>query len=447
MNRLAIILAGLGLSAFFLGWAPAKAEWASVLMPSGRIYGDLYIPTESSAKKFQSQSGSIWLQIDPQADESFGARVIYQLDYFDVQQSRVSAGKTENGFRSQLREGYFSFSTDGFDVRGGKQIIPWGKSDAINPTDFLTGKDLSVLNPDEEVRRTGAWALQATWVPESGTSPWSVTGIWIPLFAQGRMLIDASRFSSNVVIGGVQEPTTQLSNSEIATKLAYNGDGWDASFSFFSGWDHRPHFEEKVRVMVGLTPMVQVAQTFRRINAVGADGSWAGEKWVLRFESAYVQTENYDGQFTIVTPSHWDTVIGAERPLGDRFRIQAQLVSRVYPKFKRPEEVSWGDAISTAINQSVSQANALMLGYQDPFYPSGTLRIAYTNDEDHWEAEVFYLQNFVGSDYLLRPKIAISATDNLKISLGADLYNGPNDRPLGALKSLSSVFTEVKYTF
>jgi hypothetical protein len=406
------------------------------------------VPTERVQKDLQQMSASFWLQVDPQFNEHFGSRVLFEGDYFELGAARLAEGKQQSHFRGLLREGYLSYSQDGWDIKVGKQIIPWGKSDAINPTDFLSGKDYTILNPDEEVRRTGATGVQMSWVPSAGTSAWTFTGVWLPIFAQSKNLIDSSVLSPTVVLAGIDEPDVEISNSEVAGKLAYSGDGWDVSLSGFSGWDHRPLFEEKRRYFVGTTPFIEMVQGFRRINAVGVDGSWAGEKWIFRGESAFVQTENYDGTFTTVTPSHWDTVLGVERPFGDHLRIQFQAVTRYFPNYKDPEEtVVVNDPVSTVVNRQIAMANALVSGYQDQFIPSGTLRVSYTDEANHWDGEVFYLQNMVGSDYLVRPKFSVAATDSLRLTAGADLYGGPRDRPLGALRSYSSLFIEAKYVF
>ena len=55
--------------------------------------------------------------------------------------------------------------------------------------------------------------------------------------------------------------------------------------------------------------------------------------------------------------------------------------------------------------------------------------------------------NFIGGDYLIRPKFSYAFTDALKGTLGMDYYGGPMDRPLGQLQVFNSVFVEGKYSF
>jgi hypothetical protein len=167
--------------------------------------------------------------------------------------------------------------------------------------------------------------------------------------------------------------------------------------------------------------------TFHHTRALGADGSFTSGKWIFRAESAYVWTETDP----LVEPAHWDSVIGVERPLGDDFRIQAQIYVRTHPSYLDPVG-------------PVASANALLQGYQYATRESFTLRTSYTHES--WEAEFFLLANVQG-DYLARPKATYSVSDALKATAGLDWYAGPDDRTLGAMKAYSSVFLEGKFLF
>ena len=49
------------------------------------------------------------------------------------------------------------------DVRAGRQIIAWGRADGVNPTDNLSGQDLTLLVPDDVDRRLGTTAVRASY--------------------------------------------------------------------------------------------------------------------------------------------------------------------------------------------------------------------------------------------------------------------------------------------
>jgi hypothetical protein len=387
----------------------AIAQAAEPLALSGRVFTDVYAPVrDADTAPYRLNSASLWLQGDAKAGDATSGRFVLDA--------------TTNAPYLVVREAYADYFKNGFELRAGQLIVPWGKSDAINPTDFLSAKNLTRFNPDEEVRRLGAPILWAAWTPSGGTSPLTFTVVAVPVFAQTQLLIPPTAVPTGVNLNtqpNVATPT--LANTETALKIAYNGSSWDASLTAFRGWNHAPD-------LYVVAPPASLGFTFHHVRALGGDASFTSGKWIFRAESAYVWTETDP----LVEPAHWDSVLGVERPLGDDFRIQAQLYVRTHPSYVDP----FGP---------VANANALLQGYQFATRESFTLRFSY--DRESWAAELFALANVQGGDYLLRPKATYSISDALKATAGLDWYAGPDDRMLGAMKAYSSVFLEAKYLF
>jgi hypothetical protein len=425
--------------------APAPETLSVAGVPiSGRLFTDFYVPTNNPLNgSLQQISGSLWLQADPKLGENGSAHFVFTAN--EILTSSVSS---YNQFTPGLREGSISYSKLGFDFRAGKMILPWGKSDVINPTDFLTAKNYSFFNPDDEVRRIGSISLFLAWTPNQGNSPFTITVVGTPVFAQTQLLLAPGQIPANISLNTTpQTPTASLANSETALKVAYTGNQWDASLLFFRGWNHTPLFQ--ATAVTGALPNlgVNAIETFQRYKALGGDASFVTGKWVLRAETAYVWTENDDGQSPLLQPSHFDAVAGVERPLGDDFRLQVQGLIRYYPQFLPPSQATGATPVLTYVNQQIALSNALVQNYQDQVRPAATARFAYSNEKDGIEAEIFILANLVGGDYLVRPQFTYACTDALKLIAGLDYRAGPADRPLGALAPYNSVFTEVRYVF
>jgi len=141
------------------------------------IFTNFYLPTSDPlGSNLQQASGSIWIQADPKLTESSSAHFTLGIDEI------AASAATTPQLRMRLREGYVGYNRSGFELIAGKIIIPWGKSDVVNPTDFLTAKDYSFFNPDEEVKRLGAIGVSLTWTPGKGDSPMSFTVVSIPVF-------------------------------------------------------------------------------------------------------------------------------------------------------------------------------------------------------------------------------------------------------------------------
>ena len=92
-------------------------------------------------------------------------------------------------FRGEVNELWVARSRGGLDLKVGQIVSPWGRSDAVNPTDFLTAKDLTFLSTYDPIRRRGAPGFRASFVPNEGSSPIEATLAWSARYPQTKMLI------------------------------------------------------------------------------------------------------------------------------------------------------------------------------------------------------------------------------------------------------------------
>jgi hypothetical protein len=406
---------------------------------SGRVFTDVYVPTreEPTQTPLRQASTSIWIQADPKVGTRSSAHFTLTGDYFETS---LDGNPDVRKLRMGLREAYVNYAYQGLEFKVGRQIVPWGKSDAINPTDVLPAKDYTFFNPDEEVRRIGATSALIAWTPDKGRSPFTLTTVWTPVFPQTRLLISPSsipRDPSVTVTTTPVSPKASLTNSDLAIRVSYAGDGWDFAALVFRGYNHMPEFKAE-----GLS----VFPVFNQVRVLGGDFSFTSGAWVFRGESAYVWTQNDDGNNRFVQPNHWDTVLGVERPVGDDWRAQVQFVARLHTEYQDILEPDPSFPADT-LNRETIKANALLLGYQFETRTGLTFRLAYSPSKSDVEAELFTIGNFMGGDYLLRPKLTYAWTDALKLTLGAEYYAGPVNRPLGSLQFYNSVFFETKYSF
>lgn len=269
-----------------------------------------------------------------------------------------------------------------------------------------------------------------------------------PIFPETTLLVPPSAVPPGLKLTPTPvTPPQTIGNTETAFKVTYASNRWDASVLAFRGFNHTPQFAILNEGVVNGQQVFNVGQTFYPIRAAGGDFSLTSGKWIFRGETAYVWTNNDSGTNTLIQPTHWDTVAGVERPLGDDFRVQAQFLYRLIPNFTPPGQLVGPDPVTTQVENGISTSNALLLAYQDQSRPGATFRISYTNESNGIDAEIFVVGYFVGGDYLVRPKLSYNWTDALKTTVGLDWYGGPLDRPLGALQVYNAFFAEAKYTF
>ncbi len=419
---------------------------------SGEASADAYFPTrESHGKNFTQLHSRLELQGDLRLSEPLSARAVYAADFFEGKESRLTGNRGGTHLEHELKEGWLEYFRGGWQLRAGQLILPWGKSDAINPTDFLSAKDGKILSHESERHRKGGLAFLMNVTPAQGSSPWSITLVLQPRFPESKVLVPPAALPAGITLEDTERPSVRPENTEVAAKLSYSGDGWDGSLSAFYGWNHKPEFAEIdhriVATAAGPLLLARGTQLFRRIRAIGADASLSKGDWVYRLESAYTFTENNDGKNPTVLPSHWSSVLGLERPILERFRIQAQLLSKLYPRFTAPNDAGGRDSVSAALNRQIAAANALIHQYQEKWETAATLRVSYETSSSPFRAEILYYQSINGGDWYLQPLLSYGFIDNFRVYLGSDQYGGPGWRSLGSLRTYNSVFTEMKYAF
>lgn len=410
---------------------------------SGRAFADAYYPTHTSPDyTFQQLSASLWLQGDAHLSEALSARAIYQDDFFEGHDVRMTGDRSGTHLRNQLREGYAEYFENGWQVRAGKQIISWGKSDGINPTDFFSAKESSYLNHDAEVTRVAGLGILTSFTLDKGSSPWNITAVVQPVFPKSDNLIPPKAIPAGVSLLPTQKPDgVNIKDTEYALKLAYAGSSWDGSLSYFNGWDHSPQFAIDSYAPITLT------RAFRPVHAIGCDASVSTENYVYRFETAYVWTDNNDGKNPLITPTHWDAVLGAEHPMGETLRWNLQFVSRYFPRYTPADRAEGTTPLIAQINQQVAAANALVQQYQDRWITATALRGAYTNDESGVGAELLIYKTLIDDTFLLKPLLSYKLAESTRAYLGADIYGGSSSKSLGAMQTYNSIFTEIKYVF
>lgn len=344
-------------------------------------------------------------------------------------------------FDPRLRELWASIHRELFEIRVGQQIIPWGKTDGIQPTDYLTAKDFGFLYSNEEVKRIGAESISFQLTPFL-TNKLQLEGVFQAKAPRSRILIPGA-----VVPAGIQFETNPIeksqyfgSQSEWALKLSYPSESWDLSLSFFSGRTHNPVFY--------LDTDGIIRARFPKQKAIGADASWSVLDGIFRFESALKMPNG--GQKTspdraLVQPWYWDGVLGYEREIISDFRVILQGFYRHYLYSRNPLDLQGRSPAETVLLRGVAQANGILLNAVDRSRFATTLRLSY--DLKPWSFELGGLTYLGGRDYVIRPALERELSEGLKTRIGMDKYGGPALRPLGALKSFSQVYAEIEWLF
>ncbi len=170
--------------------------------------------------------------------------------------------------------------TDSLDIKAGRQIVVWGKSDNIRVTD--------VLNP-LDMREPGLTDIEDLRLPVTMTrldyyiGHWSLTGIAVHEIRFNKKPEYGSDFyPTETPLPHENKPKSCAANTEFA--VAVNGifSGWDISFYWADIYDDMPHME---LVSSGLSPQIEMKHA--RLKMYGTAFNIAVGNWLFKTEAAY----------------------------------------------------------------------------------------------------------------------------------------------------------------
>lgn len=351
----------------------------------------------------------------------FGARTFYDLsyemrssrddypqDYLDVYEKEFEL--TETFLQTEL--------TDGLDIKIGRQVVVWGKSDNIRVTD--------VLNP-LDYRQPGLVDIRDLRLPVTMTrldyywDSWSLSGLIIhePRFDK-TPVFGSDFFPGTAPLPETEEPGWSLSNQQYG--LALNGvfSGWDMALYAASIFDQRTHIDT-----TGSTIPVR---KHGRISMAGIATNIAVGNWLVKAEAAWL-----DGlQFTNLPEqekSRIDTLIGIEYSGFTETTISLEMANRYLVDFDPRLE-----ALPDVQKENTVQ---YVLRYTREFLHD-TLRFtllisAYGSSLDGGGFERFELEYDI--------------TDNLSITGALIFYESGDYYPLRSIGDNDRFLLELEYRF
>jgi hypothetical protein len=323
--------------------------------------------------------------------------------------------------RGELREGFVTFASGPIELRAGRQILSWGRADGINPTDNLTGQDLTLLVPDDSDRRLGATAVRASYSHRDVTA----TVIWLPEFRPHRLPLPAA-------LGDLEAAESRWQPEQFAVRLEQVGGAIDWSISGYRGRDLNGDIRLAGQQASGRAAQdgVGFSLSHDMVRIFGADATCNIGRYGLRAEGAYVDTEDRHGLDPFVKNPFLFVVAGADRTIHEHMNVNVQYLYRFVTRF---DAQAPGDAISQQTRRAQHGASA---------------RVSYKWMHDTLEAEVAAAGYALPRGYVMRPKVTYAVSDRMKLLLGGELYRGDAAASaFGMLRHNSGGFAEVRWSF
>jgi hypothetical protein len=397
-----------------------EPDWVKELGIGGHARFDYY----SASKRLDNNHSLPGLTFQPKLQPKFGTWGDAKIEARFTDQDLGDHREPKQG---RLLEAYTNLYLGSVDVRVGKQNIPWGRADALNPTDNLTPKDFTLLSArDEEERRIGTVGVRTNYY--RGDYTWSL--IWLPIFNPSTIpLTPAPGFQ----ITEDKRSQGKWSDQAFAAKLDHTGGALDWSVSYYYGLDTLP-------IGRPLSP-IQAQLVHNRIHVVGADFAKNLGRYGVRGEMAYTQTQNPNGTDPFIKNPFFMAVLGIDRDITEDVNINVQGYQRVIVNFNDPF------AIQDPIQRNVAVLSDTFNQQLDRNQGGFTTRIKATWLNKTLEGEILGMLNLPRRDFFVRPSLAYAFTDVWKGYVGWDIFNGQRDSFFGRLQPNTAFFLEVRATF
>lgn len=324
------------------------------------------------------------------------------------------------------------------DIKLGRQIVNWGRSDSLRVLDFI--------NPLDN-RELGLADIEDIRLPTTMIKGDLYFGEWnLSLIS-----IIESRFSKNPPRGSDFE---SLSNPDVPEnnvtvkedKPARFGDGsWAAGLTgIFSGWDVSFHFARFWRDTPYLEPALsgEISQSrlkHSRVTMLGAGGNYTKGSWLFKYELAFLDdidyttyvTKQVSPNETVSIPSgsvkkrRTDTLVGIEYYGFTNTTLSLELVNRHISHY----EISMKPAY---VNRDSNEIAA---------------RFTRSFLNDLLDINVVIFGGFNNGGGVARFDAEYELDDGLSLSGGIIYYQEGDPPPFNTIKKNDRIFSKLKYSF
>lgn len=345
---------------------------------------------------------------------------------------------------SELREGYVEIAETDWELRVGRQLIPWGRADEINPTDVISPKNYTLLLPEGPAAyRGGVNALRLdTFLP----GRLRMIGVYVPFAEQTTIplsdLPEGARLAERL-------PAIRFDNGSAGIKLDRSGGKVDASLAYYYGYNLLPEVrvvEAHANQTGGITADADLAHG--RQHMIGADFATAAGRFGYRGEVAWVQTDNPHARRVESIVPYLAYVLGIERSFSDSFSVILQYVGRFVPDRIDPERALRNPDRALAEAQFIAAKSTVVINQQlDTVQNGWSVRLDKKFWNDTLDCELLGVHYFERNDFFIRPRLVYDLTDAWKASVGGEIFHGPKNSTFGRVQHNSGAFVELKYSF
>ena len=342
--------------------------------------------------------------------------------------TRLSQGfsSTESNFRGRLREAYAQADFGDVSFKLGRQIVVWGRSDRISPTDVMSSRDFTARVLDDDEQRNGNDLASLRWQVASDIAATAYIG----RFENHRIPVG----SLPVNLSMLGQPT----RPDYAVRLDRVGEGIDFSVSYFDGFDKLPRYDF---IQTGLTGSFQ--RQHERMRMLGADVATSTGRWTFRSEAAMFRMISACVQCpggTLPPRTIQRAVLGVDRDVLDTANINVQFFITKRDGYKNSEALQGQQRlIAEGLNRLNNEFAAVERGL--------TVRLSERFLNDSLKVEASGVFDLTSASRLLRARLSYAVNDQIKLYAGVDSFHGKNQSTFGSRRKNNAAFVELAWVF
>jgi hypothetical protein len=323
----------------------------------------------------------------------------------------------------ELREAYIQGKlTDKLDLKMGRQIVVWGKSDTIRITD--------VLNP-LDMREPGLTDIEDLRLPLAMTKldyyfgNWELSGIAVHEIRFNKIPEYGYDFySADEPMPTADDPDNSLENSEYALSLSGIFTGWDVDLYYARIFNDSPHLE----YVLLEDDSTEIRQKHERMHMFGFAYNKALGNWLLKSEGALLNRVHYTNR-PGTGYTRLDMLVGAEYSGFSDTTVSLELANR-HINNHRPYLEEYPDGV-----------------YQDMYQLAFRYTRNFLNDTLSLNLLVMVYGPSEADGAFERLSLEYDLTDTMTVRGGAVLYQSGDLLTMQEVEDNDRIFAELRYSF
>ncbi|SMC20996.1 hypothetical protein SAMN02746041_01081 [Desulfacinum hydrothermale DSM 13146] len=358
-----------------------------------------------------------------------------------------------------LYEAYLHWAEGPWEVRVGKQIVRWGKTDQLSPVDNLNPQDLrQFVVPTLEERKIPTWmarlrffhrsfSLEAVAIPFFEPADLDYFGTDWAIFRHTREVLEEAplppflRHAAASVGVDEDEPPKTFRNTQWGVRTGITVGGWDLAASYLYGWNPMPFVKsfpvkgirtdgsfDPAQILTAASQATwaaeDVAVGYRRTHTVGLEWETVLGNYGFRGETAFTSHGVFlTSDLTSVTQPVLFTVIGIDRTWADDWYANLQLGHQVL--------LDYGKSVLYFKRHNVSV--------------NGEIRKDLFRGDLEARLRAMVLLTDGGSFW--NPSLTVRRFAPLSITTGLKLFAGPSDTFFGTYSDNDQAYVTVRYNY